>query len=65
VYFLRHNKDYITQMEKSYNNIDGFGDEYSSPPNEISIGHITGKLQEHILSTRKKSHTFMGFAFGI
>ena len=52
IHCLRHNDDdFLTQMEKSYNNIDGFGDESSSPPSNISIGHIKADIQEKILSS--------------
>jgi hypothetical protein len=47
--FLNNNRKYIDTMHKSYNNLDGKGDENSEPPSDTSTGHITGDLQEEIL----------------
>jgi hypothetical protein len=51
VNYLKSNSSILEQMEKSYNNIDGFGDESSSPPTISSVGHITGQMQEEILKS--------------
>ncbi len=50
VWLLTHNEIFLEHMEKSYRNIDGFGDQYSQFPTSDSIGHITGNLQEEILN---------------
>jgi hypothetical protein len=50
VYLLNNNIDYINLMDKSYNNLENKGDKYSTQPSEKTIGHITGNLQDEILS---------------
>ncbi len=53
VNYLKSNLVIVDQMEKSYNNIDGFGDVSSSPPTITSVGHITGQMQEEILKSSR------------
>lgn len=48
VYKLHKNRDILEKMEKSYKNLDGFGDKYSKEPT-VDSGHIKGTIQDEIL----------------
>jgi hypothetical protein len=48
VYKLHKNRDILEKMEKSYKNLDGFGDKHSKEPT-VDSGHIKGSMQDEIL----------------